>query len=242
MWTTPGRSRPGGSSLAKSAKWQQALGKNVLPEVVFTVSQQNAQPGQTVAARVVVSGFSQVTSAQFSLAWDPAVLRYVGTGSYGLRALGAGNFGSTLAESGKLGFAWYDPEAVGVTLADGSVLFTVSFEVAGKVGSVSAVALADAPTVQVVSVDFAVAAFGAQDGSVGVVGPGVLVSSPSYANGVFRLSVPTEKGRSYVLEFSDSLAPAKWTALPAVAGDGTVNVLVAPAATNQQRFYRVHVQ
>jgi hypothetical protein len=154
----------------------------------------------------------------------------------------AGSFGTTLAEGGKLAFAWYDPEVVGVTLADGAVLFTMSFEVSGKVGTVSTVALGGLPTAQEVSVDFAVAAFGAQDGGVTVAGLGVLVSNPGYVNGVIRLSVPTEKGRSYILEFSDALAPAKWTALPAVLGDGTVTVLVAPAATNQQRFYRVHVQ
>jgi hypothetical protein len=46
----------------------------------------------------------------------------------------------------------------------------------------------------------------------------------------------------YSLEFTDSLAPANWTALPTVTGDGMVTVLLDPAATNQQRFYRVHVQ
>ena len=216
--------------------------KKLLPEAVFAVNQQSAQPGQTVTVEVTVSGFRQVTSAQFSLAWDPAVLRYVGTGSYGLRGLGAGSFGTTLAESGKLAFAWYDPEVDGVTLADGTVLFTVSFEVIGKAGSVSALALAGSPTAQEVNVDLARAAFGAQDGNVSIVGPGVLVTTPGYANGAFRLSVPTEKGRSYVLEFTDTLAPAKWTALPAVVGDGTVMVLVNPTATNQHRFYRVRVQ
>jgi len=195
-----------------------------------------------VTVGVSVSGLSLVTSAQFRLAWDPAVLRYVGTGSYGLRGMSAGSFGTTLAESGKLGFAWYDSEAVGVTLADRAVLFTVSFEVIGKAGSVSAVAFAGSPIATEVSLDFARAAFGAQDGSVVVVGPGVAVSNLGYAKGVFRLSVPTEQGRLYSLEFSDSLAPAKWTALPAVAGDGTVTLLVDPAATNQQRFYRVHIQ
>ena len=239
-WTAPAGAQ---SLVAKSAQGSQARRRTRrCRRSLFAVSQQSAQPGQTVTVGVTVSGFSQVTSAQFSLAWDPAVLRYVGTGSYGLRGLSAGSFGTTLTESGKLAFAWYDPEAVGVTLADGTVLFTVSFEVIGKAGSVSAVALAGSPTAQEVSVDFALAAFGAQDGSVAVVGPGVLVSNPVYANGVFRLSVPTEQGRSYILEFTDSLAPANWTALPAVAGDGTVTVLVDPAATNQQRFYRVHVQ
>ena len=245
-WTAP--SGAGGSQArrekvpAKSAQGPSASVMNAVPEVVFAASRQSAQPGQTVAARVTVSGFSQVSGAQFTLAWDPAVLRYVGTGTYGARGLSGACFGTTLTESGKLTFAWYDPEAGGVTLADGTVLFTVSFEVIGKAGSVSGVALTGSPTAQAVCVDDARAPFGAQDGSVAVVGPGVLVSNSVYAKGVFRLSVPTEQGRSYILEFTDSLTPAKWTALPAVTGDGTVNVLVDPAATNQQRFYRVHVQ
>ena len=40
------------------------------------------------------------------------------------------------------------------------------------------------------------AAFAAQDESVTVVGLGVPVNDWVYANGVFHLSVPTEKGRS----------------------------------------------
>jgi hypothetical protein len=227
---------------AKTANGPQALEKNAVPEVVFAASQQSAQPGQTVAARVTVGGFSQVSGAQFTLAWDPAVLRYVGTGSYGARGLSGACFGTTLTASGVLTFAWFDPGLVGVTLADGTVLFSVSFEVIGKAGSVSGVALTGSPTTQAVCVDDARAPFGAQDGSVAVVGPGVLVSNSVYAKGVFRLSVPTEQGRSYILEFTDSLTPAKWRALPAVTGDGTVTVLADPAATNQQRFYRVHVQ
>jgi hypothetical protein len=147
-----------------------------------------------------------------------------------------------MTESGKLTFAWYDPETVGVTLADGTALFTASFEVIGNAGSVSSVALTGFPTAQAVCVNVALAPFGARGGSVAVVGPGVLVSDFGCANGVFRLSVPTEKGHSYVLELTDALAPAKWRALPAVAGDGTVKVLVDPAATNQQLFYRVLVQ
>jgi O-glycosyl hydrolase len=227
---------------AKGTQGSQGLVRGALPEVVFGVSQGSAQPGQRVIVGVRVSGFSQVCGAQFTLAWDPAVLRYVGTGSYGARELSAACFGTTLTESGKLTFAWYDPEAVGVTLADGTALFTVSFEVIGKAGSVSGVALTGSPTAQAVCVDVARVAFGAQDGNVSVVGPGVPVSNSVYAKGVFRLSVATEQGRSYTLEFTDSLTPANWTALPAVTGDGTVNVLVDPAATYEQRLYRVRVQ
>jgi hypothetical protein len=236
-WIAPA----GGNSLVLSGTKGGAALAAAVPEVVFGVSRQSARPGQTVTVPITVSGFSQVSSAQFSLAWDPAVLRYLGTGSYGLKGLSAGSFGTAMTESGKLAFAWYDQEAVGVTLADGTVLFTVSFEVIGKPGSVSAVALAGTPTAEEASVDFGPATFKAEDGSVAVVEPLLLENKPRYANGAFRLSVPTETGRSYVLEFTDALAPAKWTPLPAVTGDGTVAVLVDPAATNQQRFYRVSV-
>jgi alpha-tubulin suppressor-like RCC1 family protein len=237
-WSAPA----GGQSLVLNGPKGGAALAAAMPEVWFGVDQQSAQPGQTVTVGVAVNGFNRVTSAQFSLAWDPAVLRYVGTGSYGLKGLSPGCFGTTLVESGKLAFAWYDPEAAGVTLADGTVIFIVNFEVIGRPGSASAVALTGAPTSQEVSVDFGLACLRAQDGSVAVVGPGVLANDPGYANGAFRLSVPTEKGRSYTLEFTDSLTPAKWRALPTVAGDGTVTILVDPAVTNQQRFYRVRVQ
>jgi hypothetical protein len=213
-----------------------------LPAVWFKLGEQSAQPGQRVTVEAGVSGFCRVTSAEFSLGWDPRVLRYAGTGNYGLKGLSAGCFGTTLSEQGKLAFAWYDAEAEGVTLADDSVLFSVSFEVIGKAGSVSAVTLADSPTPKEVSVDLGLASLVAKDGSVTVIGPGVLVNQPGYARGLFQLPVSTEKGRAYSLECSDTLAPAKWAALPVVVGDGTVMVLKDLAATNQQRFYRVRVE
>jgi hypothetical protein len=228
--------------VAKNGQGLKVSAQVAVPKVVFGVSQQSGQPGQRVSVEVRVSGFSQVRGAQFTLAWDPSVLRYAGTGAYGLEWLSAESFGTHLTASGKLTFVWYDPEVVGVTLADGTVLFAVNFEVIGKAGSVSTVAVEGSPTPQKVVTDVGVVPVGAQDGSVTVVGPGVQVSKAAYTKGVFRLSVPTEQGRSYVLEYSDGLAPAKWTALPAVVGDGTVTVLADPAATNQHRFYRVHVQ
>ena len=41
---------------------------------------------------------------------------------------------------------------------------------------------------------------------------------------------------------SDSLPGTNWTALPAVRGDGTVKILIDPAATVSQRFYRVRIE
>ena len=70
----------------------------------------------------------------------------------------------------------------------------------------------------------------------------VIWSSGDRSQGTFRISVWTVSGWSYVLESADSLSGTDWLALGAVDGDGSVKVLTDPAATSQQRFYRVRVQ
>jgi O-glycosyl hydrolase len=231
-----------GLKLASASRNKGASLAAAVPEVGFGVGQESAPSGQTVTVEVAVNGFHRVTSVQFSLEWDPGVLRYLGTGRYGLQGLSSSCFGTTMTASGKLGVGWYDPDASGVTLPDGTGLFKVSFEVVGKPGSSSTVRLTDAPTPEEVSVDFALASFGSKDGSVMVVGPEVPSKQLGYVMGVFQLSVSTQKGLFYTLEYTDTLAPAKWKAQPTVVGDGTVTVLRDLAATNQQRFYRVRVE
>ena len=58
-------------------------------------------------------------------------------------------------------------------------------------------------------------------------------------DGVFRLSVLTEPGWGYFLEYSDTIPATNWIVLPAVAGDGSTKNLSDPTATNQSRYYRV---
>lgn len=65
------------------------------------------------------------------------------------------------------------------------------------------------------------------------------VISPRWHNGRFSVSVPTENGRVYSLEYKDSLQDANWSGLPLVAGTGGLVVLSDPTAPLKQRFYRV---
>ena len=220
------------------------------PEVSLQVSFHTNLPGDTVVAQVSVRGFRDVTSAQSTLAWNPAVLRFVDTGGYGLTGLGEGSFGASWAESGKLSFSWDDTTAQGVTLADGRTIFTASFEVIGAAGSVSPLALVDTVTVGEIGVNFAPATLRAQDGVVTVISPAAALPAPTppqltrgvYTNGVFGVPLSTVPGKNYILEFTDSLPGTNWTALPAVSGDGTVKILIDPAATVRQRFYRVRIE
>jgi hypothetical protein len=55
----------------------------------------------------------------------------------------------------------------------------------------------------------------------------------------FSVSVSTQSGRVYRLEYKNSLAEPAWTPLPLVAGAGHERTLTDPTATGAQRFYRV---
>lgn len=73
-------------------------------------------------------------------------------------------------------------------------------------------------------------------------GPPVQQVSPTDTNWDgerFTLSVPTQVGRVYRLEYTESLQNIQWTALPLVAGNGGVRTLVDTTADGRQRFYRV---
>jgi hypothetical protein len=58
------------------------------------------------------------------------------------------------------------------------------------------------------------------------------------ANG-FSVSLPTQSGRVYALEYKNSLADPAWTPLPLVAGTRHERTLTDPSAAGAQRFYRV---
>jgi hypothetical protein len=66
------------------------------------------------------------------------------------------------------------------------------------------------------------------------------LSHPTMTAEGFAVSVPTQSGRVYRLEYKNSLANGNWTALPLVAGTGHERTLTDPSASgSSQRFYRV---
>ena len=60
-----------------------------------------------------------------------------------------------------------------------------------------------------------------------------------HSDTTFSVTLPTQSGRVYALEFKDSLSDDRWTALPLVAGNGRLLKLSDSSATGAQRFYRV---
>lgn len=226
--------------------WSSAVAPEALRaggrEPVLEVSSLSSQPGSVVNATVSVRNFAQVTSAQFTLEWNPAVLRYVSAAGKGLRGLAPDNFGTGHSGEGKLTVSWDDPDAVGVVLPDGSAFCVVEFEVIGAAGSSSSLSLADSVTPREAGVNFRPATLLTKSGEVQVIGPSLQLTKPIYAAGVFRVSIKTEKGKRYSLEMATSLPAKAWVQLPAIEGDGGTRELIDSGASEQQRFYRVRVE
>jgi hypothetical protein len=64
----------------------------------------------------------------------------------------------------------------------------------------------------------------------------------AYSAGTFSVQVATLAGHSYALEYRTALTDTTWTALPSVAGTGSVVTLHDSTATVEGRFYRVRVE
>jgi sugar lactone lactonase YvrE len=63
-----------------------------------------------------------------------------------------------------------------------------------------------------------------------------------FANGVFSVSIPSQAGINYVLEYKASLTDPVWQTVGTTAGTGGVIVLSDSGAAGSTRFYRVLIQ
>ncbi len=61
----------------------------------------------------------------------------------------------------------------------------------------------------------------------------------TFSSNVFTISLPSQSGRIFELDYKTSLTGTNWTVLPFAAGNGATLLLRDPSATDQQRFYRV---
>ncbi|MBI3416709.1 MAG: immunoglobulin domain-containing protein [Verrucomicrobia bacterium] len=89
-----------------------------------------------------------------------------------------------------------------------------------------------------IGVDFA-------DGSTGIFASlgsaapaGLQLSAPTFANGQFQFTLPTQSGRTYQIQFKAALGDIAWSIVQNISGDGSTRTLNF-AATGRAGFYRV---
>lgn len=201
-----------------------------------------ARPGSTVTMPIRASNFERVTSAQFSLQWDPAVLRFSRVERFGLPGMDSGSFSALLAREGRLAFAWDDPQGRGITLASETALFQVCFEVLGTTGTSSAVKFTASPTEPEIGVEGEPGAMSTVDGRIIVGERPVLACKLVPTSGAVDLSFQTQQGLKYVLEFNDAVSD-EWHPLTGITGDGTVRTWtdVSAGSSTKLRLYRVRI-
>lgn len=214
-----------------------------LSPVQFQASTITTKPGETNSVIISVTAFKQVTTVQFTLQWDPTILDFLVVTNFGLAGLGGGNFGTILTLNGRLTFSWDDPSGVGVTLPDGTTIYSVVFKTKGLAGSSTVIIFTDQPTLREVTVNALKAGFASQNGLVTVLGDELLIPHimilPSVA-GQFALRIEGPTGRNYTLQVTSDLAI--WRDLLSTNPAAIPWTYIQTNANANRAFYRVQVR
>jgi len=128
-----------------------------IPEVVYeippvdsltlTATNIAAPKNSEACIEVKTSDFNKILSMQYSMNWDPNVLKFKEVRAFGLPAMSKNNFGAHLTEKGILTFSWYDPNLRGMTKNGEIKLYEVCFDVIGEPGSQAQFAFNGKPTI-----------------------------------------------------------------------------------------------
>ena len=115
--------------------------------ITFQAGTETAQPAGPVTVGITVNDFTAVFGFSFSLQWDPAVLQFNSVASLAaLPGFSTANFNTTQTGSGRIGVLWDDTDFSGNDLANGALLFNLSFTAIGAAGTGSTLAFGDVPT------------------------------------------------------------------------------------------------
>jgi len=120
--------------------------------LILIASQETANEGDLVCVDFSVNGFDDLTSMQYSMKWDPAVLKFDDVVVLDkLTNLVESNFGTPDQPNvgeGRLTLSWtfVEPSDPGITLPDSTVIYQVCFRVIGKCATSSVIEFVDSPT------------------------------------------------------------------------------------------------
>ena len=97
--------------------------------VSINISEESAEPGETISIDFTVENFQNVVTIQFAINYDQNLLDYQGLDNFGLPEMSeSNNFGvPPEIEQGKINFSWYDSDTEGESIDDGDKIFTIRF-------------------------------------------------------------------------------------------------------------------
>jgi len=87
---------------------------------------------------------------------------------------------------GQIAVAWFDQAAQGITLADGTIIFELCFNVIGADGASSSITFTDTPTARELATANGTIEFESSDGTI-TVGEGDVVVMPPTGDGIINI-------------------------------------------------------
>ena len=158
-------------------------------QVTFTMVPQSPSVGlnQEVNVDVEVSGFANIVSSQFSMNFDPSILQFVSISSLNstdFPDFNLSDFNNTGQNMGILTMGWFETALLGVTVPDGTVMFTITFNALTEGNSI--VDFSNTPTtIEVIDTDLNTVAFTGESANINVLDNTVTlsVSGASIAQG-----------------------------------------------------------
>jgi len=112
----------------------------------FIGSMETVASGGDVCVQFTSEGFKDIAAAQFTLNFDPAVIDFTSIENINWPGVTeGGNFGVSGAANGEITFVWFDQNAMGIDIADGTVLFEVCFKAIGSGGQMSQLTFGNDP-------------------------------------------------------------------------------------------------
>lgn len=141
---TPPAQQPSQAPAAQSEKPAPAKSAGVMK---LGIKGSSATKGSDVCVAITADNFNAIVSMQYTLKWDPKILKFKELKGFGLPQLSSENFGKQGTGNGLLTYSWYDANVKGITKGNGDVLYELCFEAVGPTGSKSPVQIVDAPTV-----------------------------------------------------------------------------------------------
>lgn len=114
--------------------------------LTISASKLTAKQGETVCVEVKAKDFEQILSMQYSMNWNPKVLKFKEVRNFNISGMSIQSFGTHITSKGMLTFSWYDPALRGFSKPDGTELYEVCFEAIGNPGTSSTFEFSGNPT------------------------------------------------------------------------------------------------
>lgn len=143
----------------------------------FNISSTDATPGEIIEVNFEVDNFIDIISVQYSVNWNPAVLEFKSLKNFNANVPGLSPsvFGTpqVLLDQGKFTLAWIESSITPITIPNGSLFYTVEFEVIGTECQSSNVSITDDPLeIEVAEVGEVPVGLITNNGSVNIPGTG----------------------------------------------------------------------